>query len=225
MRVEEIMSREVVGVSPSTSLKTVARLLLEHAFSGVPVVADSGKVLGIVSEGDVLVKAAAGLARHEHPSNWLFGDDEALEMKRGARTAADAMSHPAVTVDPRCTVAEAARLMVRRSVNRLPVVDRGALVGIVTRTDIVRAFARSDADLLEQIRSEVLLDTLWIDPATVDLAVEDGEVTLTGVVETRTVAELVPVYVALVPGVVSVDTAELGWRTETHVERRHASRL
>jgi len=225
MRVDQIMSREVVGVAPGASLREVARVLLEHGISGVPVLSDEGKVLGVVSEGDVLVKAGASLSRQEHAANWLFGDDERLRLKRRAQTAAEAMSCPAITVDPHCTVAEAARLMVRRSVNRLPVVDDGRLVGIVTRTDVVRAFARPDSDLLEQIRSEVLLETLWIDPVSVDVTVEEGEVTVTGEVETRTVADLVPVYVSLVPGVLSVDVSRLAWRTDTRAERAHASRL
>jgi len=225
MRVDQIMSREVVGVPPGASLREVARVLLEHGISGVPVLSDEGKVLGVVSEGDVLVKAGASLGHQEHAANWLFGDDEGLGLKRRAQTAAEAMSRPAITVDPHCTVAEAARLMVRRSVNRLPVVDEGRLVGIVTRTDVVRAFARPDSDLLEQIRTEVLLETLWIDPATVEVTVEEGEVVVTGEVETRTVAELVPVYVSLVPGVLSVDVSRLAWRTDTRAERHHASRL
>lgn len=225
MRVEQIMSREVVSVRPTTSLKDVARLLLGRGISGVPVLGDNGKVLGIVSEGDILVKTSAEFGSREHPSNWLFGDDDREALKRGAQTAADAMSCPAITVDPSCTVAEAARVMVKRSVNRLPVVDAGTLVGIVTRNDIVRAFVRPDSELEEQICTEVLLDTLWIDPATIDVVVEEGEVAVTGVVATRTVAELVPVYISLVPGVVSVDASHLEWRTRVGAQRHHASRL
>ncbi len=225
MRVEQIMSREVVGVTPTTSLKDVARLLLERGISGVPVLGDNGKVLGIVSAGDILVKTSAAFGLREHPSNWLFGDDEREALKRGAQTAADAMSRPAITVDPRCTVAEAARMMVKRSVNRLPVVDDGELVGIVTRNDIVRAFARPDSELEEQIRTDVLLDTLWIDPAAIDVVVEEGDVAISGVVETRTIAELIPTYISLVPGVVSVDASRLEWRTDVGAQRPHTSRL
>ena len=225
MRVEQIMSREVVSITPTTSLKDVARRLLERSISGVPVVGDDGKVLGIVSASDILVKTSAELGNRERPSNWLFGDDDREALKRGARTAADAMSRPAITIGPHCTVAEAARMMVKRSVNRLPVVDDGKLVGIVTRSDIVRAFVRPDSELKEQICTEVLLDTLWIDPTTIDVAVDEGEVALAGVVATRTVAELVPVYISLVPGVVSVDASHLVWRTNVRAQRPHASRL
>jgi CBS domain-containing protein len=224
MRVEQIMSRDVVSVTPATSVKDVARVLLENGVSGVPVVADDGVVLGVVSSGDILVKVSADLGRREHPSNWLFGVDERVELKRGAESAAEAMTRPAVTVDPGCTVAGAARLMVRRGIDRLPVVDRGKLVGIVTRRDIVQAFARPDRELAEQVRTEALLETLWIDPETVDVSVEAGNVTVTGTVESRTIAELVPVYASLVPGVVSVDVSDLHWQTDD-VRRRHPSRL
>lgn len=224
MRVDQIMTRDVLSVAPATSLKDVARLLLENGVSGVPVVADDGTLLGVVSSGDILIKVSADLGRRERPSNWLFGVDERVDLKRNAETAAEAMTRPAVTVDPGCTVAGAARLMVRRSIDRLPVVDRGELVGIVARRDVVEAFARPDRDIAEQVRTEALFDTLWIDPETVDVSVEAGNVTVTGTVESRTMAELVPVYASLVPGVVSVDISDLHWQTDD-VLRRHPSRL
>lgn len=155
---------------------------------------------------------------------WLFGVDERVELKRGAQTAAEAMTKPAVVVDSGCTVAGAARLMVRRAIDRLPVVDRGKLVGIVTRRDVVRAFARPDRELEEQVRTEALLETLWIDPKTIEVTVEAGNVTVTGTVESRTIAELVPVYASLVPGVVSVDVSQLRWQNDRarqpHLSRR-----
>lgn len=224
MTVAEIMVLDVLCVAPTTPLKEVARLLLEHGISGVPVVTDDGEVLGVVSSGDILIKVSADLGRREHPSNWLFGSDERIELKRGATTAAEAMTRPAVTVDPGCTVAGAARLMVTRSIDRLPVLDHGRLQGIVTRQDIVRAFARSDRELAEQIRHEVLLHTLWIDPATVEVAVDEGKVSLTGTVDTRTIAEMIPAYVSLVPGVVSVDVSQVAWNADVDA-RRHPSRL
>ncbi|HEX6762124.1 MAG TPA: CBS domain-containing protein [Gaiellaceae bacterium] len=222
MIVEQIMSRDVLSVAPSASLKDVARLLLEHDVSGVPVVAEDGRVLGVVSSGDILVKVSADLGRRRHPSNWLFGSDERVELKREAQTAAEAMTRPAVTVDPGCAVAGAARLMVRRAIDRLPVVDHGRLVGIVTRRDVVRAFARPDDELAEQIRSEVLVETLWIDPGTVDVTVEDGDVTVTGTVESRTIAEYVQTFSSLVPGVTSVDVSHLDWCSGIEQPRHHS---
>jgi CBS domain-containing protein len=153
-----------------------------------------------------------GVAEPEgHVYDWLFGGDPQRAAKREARTAAEAMTCPALTIEHGRPVAEAARTMVERAVNRLPVVAEGRLVGIVTRADLVRAFARSDADLEREIRDDVLLRTMWIDPGRLRVDVAGGEVTLGGELETRTEAELVTAHVARVPGVVSVDEFRLRW--------------
>jgi CBS domain-containing protein len=218
--VEDVMRRDVVTVSPRAPLKDVARLLVEHGISGLPVVNAKLRVLGVVSEGDIVFKERGVAQPDGHAYNWLFGPDERAALKREARTAVEAMTTPAVTIEPQRSVAEAARLMVERSVNRLPVVSGGKLVGIVTRADLVRAFARSDEEIEREIRDDVLLHTLWIHPRYVRIAVADGEVVLDGQVDTRTDAELVAAYVARVPGVVAVDDSRLGWRHDD-LARRH----
>jgi CBS domain-containing protein len=115
------------------------------------------------------------------------------------------MTAPALTIAPERPVAEAAGVMVDEGVNRLPVVDSdGKLLGIVTRADLVRAFVRTDDELAEEIRDGVLLRALWIPPGDVDVAVDEGVVTLRGEVENRPTAELLPDFVRRVPGVVAV---------------------
>jgi CBS domain-containing protein len=139
--VEQLMTAPVVTVPPNRSLKEVALLLVEHRISGVPVVED-GTVLGVVSEGDIVAKErGATTPAPDGLLAWLFGNDEEITAKLAARTAADAMSSPTVTIESWRSAATAAALMTDRGVNRLPVVDRGRLVGIVTRADLVRAFA------------------------------------------------------------------------------------
>ena len=180
---------------------------------------EAGELVGIVSETD-LVRKTDGVARHgEARSNWLFGTDEREALLREGRTAAEVMSHPVITVEASRPVAEAARLMVKCSLNRLPVVSGGRLVGIVSRADLVRTFARPDAEVAEEIRDGVLLKTLWIDPRSVEVTVAGGEVTLAGTLETKTTAELVPAFVASVPGVVAVDASRLGWRYDDLARR------
>jgi CBS domain-containing protein len=220
MNVEDMMSSEVVTVSPSTPIKEVARLLVNRRISGVPVVDDEGRVHGVVSEGDIVIKERGVAEPSGHAYHRLFGADEGEALKREARTAAEAMTCPAVTIEPARSVAEAARVMVERSVNRLPVVREGRLVGIVTRADLVRVFVRDDEELEREIRDDVVLHTLWIDPSRLRIAVSDGEVTIGGEVATRTDAELVAGYAARVPGVVSVDDSRLRWR-EDDLARRH----
>jgi CBS domain-containing protein len=104
--------------------------------------------------------------------------------------------------------------MVDKGVNRLPVVDAdGTLLGIVTRADLVRVFVRSDAELTEEIRQDVLVKTLWVTPGLVDVAVKDGVVTLKGEVESRATAEMLPDFVRRVPGVVAV-RSDVTWEVE-----------
>lgn len=129
-----------------------------------------------------------------------------------AETAVQAMSAPAVTIAPSRTVHEAARLMIEDRVNRLPVVQDGKLVGIVTRSDIVRAFTRSDAEPASEIKEDILRRTFWAEPGSVAVAVADGRVTLTGEVETEVDKEMLPLFVSRVPGVVAVN-ADLHART------------
>ena len=101
--------------------------------------------------------------------------------------------------------------MVDKGINRLPVVDyEEHLLGIVTRSDLVRAFVRPDTDLAEEIRQDVLCRRLWLDPDSVKVEVDRGRVRLTGLVETQTDAELIPIFVRRVPGVVSV-VSRLSW--------------
>jgi CBS domain-containing protein len=114
------------------------------------------------------------------------------------------MTAPPITVTPTTRVHEAARLMLDEHVNRLPVVLDGKLVGIVTRADVVRAFARPDAEIVAEIRDEILQRTFWVRPGEVNVSVVDGRVELEGSVETDADAEMLPVFVARVPGVVSV---------------------
>ena len=95
-------------------------------------------------------------------------------------------------------------MMIEEGVNRLPVVDdEERLIGIVTRADLVRAFVRSDAEIEQEIREDVIRRTLWLEPDTIQVEVADGEVRLSGEVETKTDAELIPTFVQRVPGVVS----------------------
>ena len=125
-----------------------------------------------------------------------------------AVTVGEAMSSPAKTISPHRPVAEAATLMLEERVNRLPVVDvDGKLVGLVSRGDLVRAFARSDAEIQREIEEDVLRRVMWLDPSDVSVTVSDGVVTLSGQVATAADADLLPRFTRRVPGVVEVESS------------------
>jgi CBS domain-containing protein len=168
------------------------------------VINDDGRLVGIVSEADLLHKEE--YQDQEDTRHWLETRRErAARAKAAGRRAVDVMSTPVVTIDPDATVAEAARRLARDRIKRLPVVNQhGRLVGIVSRADLLRLYLRDDEAIHREIVDEVLLRALWIDPATVLVKVDDGVVTLVGHVERQS---LVPVMVHLtrtVPGVVDV---------------------
>jgi CBS domain-containing protein len=213
MIVSDVMTKDVATADVGTPLRDVAALLAEMEISGLPVVRD-GRVVGVVSEADILAKERGEAPERGGLFGFLVNDRAAAELKLEARTAGEAMTAPAVTIGPDRPVAEAAATMIDERVNRLPVVaGDGRLLGIVTRADLVRAFVRTDTELADEIRNDVLLRALWIPPESVEVAVEDGAVTLTGMVENRATAEMLPGFVQRVPGVVAV-RSEVTWETE-----------
>ena len=217
MKVCDLMTSEVATVTPTMSLRDAAALLAAKGISGVPVLNTASEVVGVLSEADIVVKAGGEVARNRL-LGWLLKSDLDLDAKIRAETVEDAMTAPPVTISPKRPVHEAARLMVAENVNRLPVVDKGKLVGIVTRADIVRAFTRSDAELVDEIRGDILRRTFWLEPGRVTVNVGDGHVTLRSEVETETDQELLPHFVARVPGVISVD-ADLSCRSKVPIAR------
>jgi CBS domain-containing protein len=143
MKVREIMTENVLTVSPDTPLTVVATRLLEYGVSGFPVVDEDGRVIGVVSETDILYKERS-VPEREGLVDWLTHyPDDPPTAKLTARTAREAMSTPAVTIAPERHVSDAAALMLDLRIDRLPVVTGGLLAGILTRADIVRAFAEA----------------------------------------------------------------------------------
>jgi CBS domain-containing protein len=218
--VRYFMTRTVVSVRPDTPLKEVARLLVEHGISGVPVVAADGSVLGVVSEGDLLEKERGSKvgSRQLMPHRGASADAASQARKRRATSAAEAMTSPALTIEAGRPVRDAAEMMISERKNRLPVVDRGALIGIVTRADLIRAFVRADSELADVVRSEVLLHVMYLDPSEFDVSVTEGVALIRGSVDRRSTAEILQRVTSMVPGIIGV-VSELSWEVEDrHVE-------
>jgi CBS domain-containing protein len=205
MKIKKLMSENPIAVGSEAPLRDVAAILAEHRISGLPVIGERLQVLGVVSEADILVKECGPEPLHGGLVGWLLAGGVAETDKLAARTAGEAMTSPAITISPEAHVSYAARLMTENGIKRLPVVDTdGTLLGIVTRADLVRAFARPDEDIEREIREDVVRRMLWIEDEGLYVRVERGEVRLSGKLERRTDAELLSRFVARVPGVVSV---------------------
>ena len=216
MKIEDVMTREVRTVAPECSLKDVAALLAEHGIGGVPVIDEQDNPLGVVTKADIVIKERAEIPESKGRGlRSMFGHSEpnSVAMKVGARTAGEAMSAPPITVSADLPTSLAAEKMLSEGVNRLLVVRRGSLVGILTRHDLVRAFACSDAELEKEIRAEAVSSLSW--PDGLELGLHDGEVTLRGEVDSVFDAEVLPRMVRHVLGVVSVDSELRGWDPAT----------
>ena len=199
MKVKDIMTTAVRTVAADASLKEVAALLLKHGISGLPVVDAKGAVVGVVSKTDIMRKGSSA-----------------------ARTAGEAMTAPAVTIDPDRSVAAAAALLLELGIARLPVLEGGSLVGLVSRSDLVRAFTRPDVEIALEIRREVLEGVFSLRSGTVDVTVEGGIVQLAGELSTETDVVALPEAVRLVVGVVAVES-QLEWKKGTPPEQPRQS--
>lgn len=200
--VRDVMTRRVVSVRESASFKEMADMLRRSRISAFPVLDRSDRVVGVVSEADLLVKEAvqeAGTSilaalRHVHE-----------EDKAKGVTAADLMTRPAITIGPDAPVAEAARLMYDRRVKRLPVVNAaGRLLGIISRVDVLAVFGRADGEIRAEVMHRVLPELAPGRPGDVDVTVHDGIVTLSGAAQDDTVRRSVLDAVRHVQGVVAV---------------------
>lgn len=200
--VKDVMSTNVVAVRKSAPYKELAARLRTHRVSAFPVIDDLGKVVGIVSEADLLVKEA-GLAAQTGVRTGVrrYRDHK----KEAAATAGALMTSPPVTIGPGATVEQAAELMYARRVKRLPVVGpSGRLIGIVSRADVLTVFRRPDEEIAREIRDEVIPEHGLVDPHVIKVTVKDGIVTLTGRPETEVVGYWIADDVRHVQGVVAV---------------------
>jgi len=199
-RVKDVMTTTVAVVTTETPFKEIVHRLAEHRVAALPVIDAREHVVGVVSEADLLLK-------EEHPEprpGPLFESRRRSTERRKASgaLAGQLMTAPAVTVGPDAPLAEVARLMHEHGYRSLPVVDSdGRVVGIVARRDLLKAFLRPDREIQEEIEDHVVLEALWIDPASITVSVEQGVVTLSGLLER---ASLIPALVRMTYGVEGV---------------------
>jgi CBS domain-containing protein len=201
--VADVMTRSVLTARPAMPLKELARVLTENGLSALPVLDPYDRLIGMVSERDLLSKQARPLPGRRH---WWQPHRVREEIRRAeGDTVGHVMTGFPVTIAPGASLAEAARRLIEHGVKHLPVInDAGTLVGIVSRADLVRAFVRSDDEIHDTVVNEVFRHVLWVDPTEVEVTVTDGIVTLSGTVEQRSTAEIAERLVHRLDGVVDV---------------------
>lgn len=216
MKVADVMTRAVISVTPETPIAEAARQMLDNRVSGLPVVDAAGTVVGIVTEGDLLRRAETGTVRTR--SRWLellttpgrLADDY---VHSHARQVGEVMSRDVAAVAPEAPLATVVRLMEARRIKRLPVIDGGRLVGIVSRANLVRALLDSlaapnspgsgDAAIRDAILAEIDKQP-WGPRASVDVSVIDGVVDLHGSITDDRERAALQVLAENTPGVKAV---------------------
>lgn len=217
MKARDVMVSPVITVKPYSSVKDVAKTFLDQRISAVPVVDDDGRLVGIVSEGDLLHRSEAGTERRR--SWWLriLAEDEALAaefIKAHGRKVADVMTQDVITATADTSLHEIAALLEKNMIKRVPIVDKnGHLVGIVSRANLIQAVAsgRKELDLPlsdTAIRDKILADLKaqqWAHTSLVNVTVADGVVDLWGITNSGTERKAIRVAAETIPGVRAVN--------------------
>jgi len=203
--VVDVMTRDVLSVTPDTSVRAAALMMIDKRISGLPVVVEE-IVVGVISETDYVAKDGSrtwfsrALSRQE---DGMLSD---------VQKVGELMSRNVITITVSATVQDAARLMTRHNVNRLPVIDHGRMVGLVTRSDLIRAYVHSDGDITDDVN--LMIAVLPEPMSNIGVSVADGIVSLSGEVETSAEARLVARMVGEIEGVAGVDN-RLSWEVTT----------
>jgi len=218
MKARDIMSTKVVTVSPSTSVRDIAALMVEKHVSGLPVLNDNGTLVGMVSEGDLLRRPEIGTQKHRRRWVSFFTgvDSQAREFtKSHALRAGDVMTEQVIHVSEETPLGEVVGLMEKHNIKRLPVLSDGELVGIVSRADLLRALAARQADpmpppaesdaTIRAAMNDVLKNEEWAMSAMVNVIVSEGVVHLWGVIDSRDQRQALRVAAENIPGVTAVE--------------------
>lgn len=220
MRAADIMVSNVVTVTPDHCVQEVAEILLERRISGVPVLDGSGKLIGIVSEGDLMRHADSGT---EHQRSWwlrLMMGREGLAteyVREHARKVSDIMTRDVITATPDTPVGKLAELLERNAIKRVPIVENGKVVGIVSRANLLQALASmrkqitverpvDDAQLRQSVLQRLQSEP-WMRTSLINVTAHDGTVDLWGIVDTASEKNAVRIAAEVTPGVRAVNDA------------------
>ena len=218
MNVSDVMTPNVLSVAPDASVVMAARLMLEKRISGVPVIDDRGHLVGIVTEGDFLRRVETGTGRQR--PKWIeffMGAGRLADeyVRLSGRKVSDVMTHEVQSVPPDAPLEQVVRLMERYRIKRVPVVDHGKVVGIVTRANLLHAVASfaheiaplsaEDAAIREQLLA-ALKDQPWAPVTPIDVSVRNGVVQLSGVITDERQRQALRIAAENIPGVKDVES-------------------
>jgi len=218
MKASDVMVTEVITVKPNSNVQDVAGLLLTNHISAVPVVDDAGKLVGMVSEGDLLRRGEADTG-HERPwwLQMLVGREilAAEYLKEHSHRVTDVMIRGIISAEPDTPVADIATLLERHRIKRVPIVRDGKVIGIVSRANLIQVLATSgkkatlpqsvgDAELREKVVSRLKSEP-WVRPSQVNVTVTDGTVDLWGIVDSSMEKQALRAAVEITPGVKAVN--------------------
>jgi CBS domain-containing protein len=217
MKAADVMVSKVITVGPDAQLQDVAKTLLANRISAMPVVAADGKLIGIISEGDLMRRVESGTERRRSWWLELMTGREALAaeyVKEHSRKVSDVMTRDVITVKPETPLGEIATLLERNGIKRVPVVQDGKVVGIVSRANLLQALASyrapieagapNDAAIRESVVARINSEP-WSRAALINVIVQDGNVELWGIVETQVEKKAVRVAAEVTPGVRAVN--------------------
>ncbi|MFJ2238046.1 CBS domain-containing protein [Streptomyces sp. NPDC087859] len=201
--VSDVMTRDVATVGPDAAFKDIVRIMQDRKVSALPVVDGGRRVLGIVSEADLLPKEEFRDSDPDRSTQLRRLSDLA---KAGSVTAGELMTSPALTVRSGETLAQAARTMARARIKRLPVVEEsGRLEGVVSRADLLKVFLRDDEDIAEEVRREVVAYLFPAPESAVRVEVREGVVKLGGRVRDTSLVPVAARLTRAVEGVVDIE--------------------
>jgi CBS domain-containing protein len=218
MKAADVMVRDVISVTPDHSVQDVAHLLLSNRISGVPVLDATGKLVGIVSEGDLMRRAEAGTA---HERSWwlrlLMGREGLANeyVREHSRKVSDIMTRNVVTARPATPLPELAGLLERNRIKRVPIVENGKVIGIVSRANLLQALASlrkeiasekpaADSEVRDKVIARLKAEP-WARTALLNVTVQDGTVDLWGIVDSATEKKALRVAAEVTPGVRGVN--------------------
>lgn len=216
MKASDVMTIGAISVQPDSTVAHAARVMLEHGVSGLPVVTGGGKLVGIISERDLLRRKELGTAGSEMRwlDFWLDADRLAHQYAREhGRKVEDVMSRKVISVAPDARLSDVVTLMESHQIKRVPVVRDGKLAGMISRANLLSALVRLAGEIPEPVVGDMairktILDEIagkpWAPDATLDILVRDGVVTLNGTVDSEDIRDAVRVAAENAPGAVRI---------------------